>query len=195
MASGLKNQEIADKLYLSIHTVEYNATRIYSKLGVRNRTEAGMVAIRLGLLGTADRSEHAPKALSDDEDLRESKMRRNDKLTNLMSSHAHRRRDMLNDIRALIPKPTLRRGAMLALALLTVIAAVYGATRFSRPVGLEGERWSVAMRQEMMEGVGISSDDPVFERLRLIELGPAASESDWQDLRRKTTFYQLQPGP
>ncbi len=53
MAAGLRNQEIADRLYLSVHTVEYNATRIFGKLGVRNRTEAGVLAVRLRLLEPA----------------------------------------------------------------------------------------------------------------------------------------------
>jgi DNA-binding CsgD family transcriptional regulator len=50
IARGLRNQEIAAGLYLSVHTVEYHAASIFQKLGVRNRTEAGLTAALLGLL-------------------------------------------------------------------------------------------------------------------------------------------------
>jgi ATP/maltotriose-dependent transcriptional regulator MalT len=49
IARGLTKREIAGTLYLSVHTVEYHATHIYQKLGVRNRTEAGRAAQRLQL--------------------------------------------------------------------------------------------------------------------------------------------------
>ena len=39
MASGSTNREVADALFISIHTVEANLKRIYRKLGVRSRTE------------------------------------------------------------------------------------------------------------------------------------------------------------
>jgi DNA-binding NarL/FixJ family response regulator len=38
-ADGAKNQEIADALFLSTRTVEWNLSNIYRKLGVRSRTE------------------------------------------------------------------------------------------------------------------------------------------------------------
>ena len=40
IAEGLTNQEIADRLFLSLHTVKVHARNIYSKLGVKNRTQA-----------------------------------------------------------------------------------------------------------------------------------------------------------
>jgi DNA-binding CsgD family transcriptional regulator len=38
VAEGHTNQEVADRLYMSVRTVEANLTRIYRKLGVRGRT-------------------------------------------------------------------------------------------------------------------------------------------------------------
>jgi DNA-binding CsgD family transcriptional regulator len=39
VAEGRTNREVADALFVSVRTVEANLTRIYSKLGVRNRSE------------------------------------------------------------------------------------------------------------------------------------------------------------
>ncbi|HYZ13884.1 MAG TPA: AAA family ATPase [Actinomycetota bacterium] len=39
VASGSTNREVAEALFLSVHTVEANLKRIYRKLGVRSRTE------------------------------------------------------------------------------------------------------------------------------------------------------------
>ena len=36
-ASGLSNQEVADRMFVSVKTVEANLTRAYRKLGVRSR--------------------------------------------------------------------------------------------------------------------------------------------------------------
>jgi two-component system response regulator DesR len=49
MASGATNREIADRLYLSPHTVKEYASSLYRKLGARNRAEAVRRAERLGL--------------------------------------------------------------------------------------------------------------------------------------------------
>ena len=39
VAAGGTNREVADALFVSIHTVEANLKRIYRKLGIRSRTE------------------------------------------------------------------------------------------------------------------------------------------------------------
>jgi LuxR family maltose regulon positive regulatory protein len=50
IADGRTNQEIAQELILSLYTVKSHARNIYSKLGVKNRTEAVSRARLLGLL-------------------------------------------------------------------------------------------------------------------------------------------------
>ncbi|HEX5955537.1 MAG TPA: response regulator transcription factor [Solirubrobacterales bacterium] len=49
IASGATNREIAERLYLSPHTVKEHASALYRKLGVKNRAEATRRAERLGL--------------------------------------------------------------------------------------------------------------------------------------------------
>jgi DNA-binding NarL/FixJ family response regulator len=49
MSSGATNKEIAERLYLSPHTVKEHTSALYRKLGVRNRAEAVQRAERLGL--------------------------------------------------------------------------------------------------------------------------------------------------
>jgi two-component system response regulator DesR len=49
MASGATNREIAERLFLSPHTVKEHTSALYRKLGARNRTEAVRRAERLGL--------------------------------------------------------------------------------------------------------------------------------------------------
>jgi DNA-binding CsgD family transcriptional regulator len=39
VASGSTNREVAEALFVSVHTVEANLKHIYRKLGVRSRTE------------------------------------------------------------------------------------------------------------------------------------------------------------
>ena len=50
IATGLKNKEIAEKLFLSINTILYHTKNIYNKLGVNNRTLAILKARELNLL-------------------------------------------------------------------------------------------------------------------------------------------------
>jgi LuxR family maltose regulon positive regulatory protein len=50
IAEGLTNQEVANRLYLSLHTVKVHARNIYGKLGVKNRTQAVAKAKALGIL-------------------------------------------------------------------------------------------------------------------------------------------------
>ena len=40
MANGLSNQEIADQLFVSVHTIKTHTTNIYEKLQVKRRTQA-----------------------------------------------------------------------------------------------------------------------------------------------------------
>lgn len=49
IAQGLKNQEIADQLFISLNTVLYHTKNIYGKLGVNKRAKAIMKARELGL--------------------------------------------------------------------------------------------------------------------------------------------------
>ena len=51
ISSGATNREIAERLYLSPHTVKEHASSLYRKLGVKNRAEAARRAERLGLTG------------------------------------------------------------------------------------------------------------------------------------------------
>jgi LuxR family maltose regulon positive regulatory protein len=50
IAEGLTNQEVATRLYLSLHTVKVHARNIYGKLGVKNRTQAVAKGKALGIL-------------------------------------------------------------------------------------------------------------------------------------------------
>lgn len=50
VADGLSNKEIARQLDISVHTVKFHLNTILSKLGARSRTEAVVIAARLGLI-------------------------------------------------------------------------------------------------------------------------------------------------
>lgn len=51
IAAGSTNREIAQRLYLSPHTVKEHTSALYRKLHARNRAEAVQRAQRVGLLG------------------------------------------------------------------------------------------------------------------------------------------------
>jgi two-component system response regulator DesR len=51
IAAGSTNREIAERLYLSPHTVKEHTSALYRKLGARNRAEAVQLAQRIGVLG------------------------------------------------------------------------------------------------------------------------------------------------
>ena len=50
IAQGCSNQEISERLFISLHTVKTHARHINSKLGVERRTQAVARAKSLGLL-------------------------------------------------------------------------------------------------------------------------------------------------
>ena len=50
VAGGATNREIAERLFLSPHTIKEHTSSLYRKLGVRNRAEAVQKAQRLGLI-------------------------------------------------------------------------------------------------------------------------------------------------
>jgi DNA-binding NarL/FixJ family response regulator len=51
LAQGLRNADIAERLFVSAKTVEHHVSAILRKLNVRTRGEAGAQAMRLGLVG------------------------------------------------------------------------------------------------------------------------------------------------
>ena len=50
IADGLSNGEIAQELYISETTVKTHVTRVFSKLGIRDRAQATIVAYETGLI-------------------------------------------------------------------------------------------------------------------------------------------------
>ena len=51
LAQGLRNADIAERLFVSAKTVDHHVSAILRKLSVRTRGEAGAEAVRLGLVG------------------------------------------------------------------------------------------------------------------------------------------------
>ena len=56
-ACGMSNARIADRLYLSLRTVQAHLTQIFNKLGVGSRTEAVITGLRRGMLRMEDLDE------------------------------------------------------------------------------------------------------------------------------------------
>jgi predicted ATPase/DNA-binding CsgD family transcriptional regulator len=60
LATGLSDQQIADQLFLSLNTVKWYNRQIYSKLGVRSRTQALAYAQHLGYFGDSASKRRPP---------------------------------------------------------------------------------------------------------------------------------------
>lgn len=65
LATGLSDQQIADELFLSLHTVKWYNRQIFNKLGVNNRTQAITKARALGLFGAKDLPTSVTSPVSD----------------------------------------------------------------------------------------------------------------------------------
>ena len=50
LAEGLRNAEIAERLFLTPKTVSHHLSAIYAKLGVSSRTEAARAASQFGIV-------------------------------------------------------------------------------------------------------------------------------------------------
>ncbi len=50
MANGLSNQEIADKLFVSLNTIKTHISRLFEKMEVKRRTQAIEIAKKLSLI-------------------------------------------------------------------------------------------------------------------------------------------------
>ena len=50
LAQGLTNEEISEKLHMTVHTVKAHLEAIYDKLAVSNRVQAAMKAVVLDLI-------------------------------------------------------------------------------------------------------------------------------------------------
>lgn len=50
IAKGFTNQEIAQRLFISPHTVKNHVSRIYQKIGMDDRTKVALWAVRAGLV-------------------------------------------------------------------------------------------------------------------------------------------------
>jgi len=56
VALGLRNNEVAKKLFISEQTVKTHLNNVFQKLGVRDRVELTLYAARVGIIGVHERS-------------------------------------------------------------------------------------------------------------------------------------------
>ena len=56
VALGLRNAEVARKLFVSEQTVKTHLNNVFQKLGIRDRTELTLYAARVGIIGLHERS-------------------------------------------------------------------------------------------------------------------------------------------
>lgn len=66
LAEGLSNQEIADRLFVSLNTVKTHLSNVYMKLSVTRRTQAVQKAQQMGILSSSERviSSKSPESMS-----------------------------------------------------------------------------------------------------------------------------------
>jgi DNA-binding NarL/FixJ family response regulator len=53
LANGVPSRDVAQKLFISDKTVKNHLAHIYSKFGVKNRTQAVFKAVKLGIVRIA----------------------------------------------------------------------------------------------------------------------------------------------
>ena len=66
LAKGMSNQEIAESLMFSPHTVASVLSRLMKRLGLRNRTELAILAIHWGLLTVEEAAQAIEERRRDD---------------------------------------------------------------------------------------------------------------------------------
>lgn len=50
IARGMNNDQIAERLFISPHTVKNHVSNVYRKMGMDDRTQVAITALRLGLV-------------------------------------------------------------------------------------------------------------------------------------------------
>ena len=56
VALGLRNAEVAKKLFISEQTVKTHLNNVFQKLGIRDRIDLTLYAARVGIIGLHERS-------------------------------------------------------------------------------------------------------------------------------------------